>query len=233
MSRIGSDVPILRLDDALGLARKRAVLGGLVLAHLLLVALLWQGRSVERHRERLTPLQVSVLPAERAPVPPAPPARLPLPELARALAPAVQMLPVPQITVNEAPSQMPVAAAVPLRPATVEPAPVSAAAPPEQAAPRPSRPLLPPSAVRYLVEPRLQVPLLSRRLGEQGVVHLRLVIDAQGRLVEATLKQSSGYSRLDQQALLDIRSARFAPYVDQGRPVDWETTALLSYELGR
>ncbi|MDC6170684.1 energy transducer TonB, partial [Paucibacter sp. XJ19-41] len=114
----------------------------------------------------------------------------------------------------------------------VAPAPPAPPAPPAQVAPAVPR-QIPPSAVRYVVEPRLTVPLLSRRLGEQGLVHLRIVVDARGQLKEASLKKSSGFARIDQQALQDIRSARFAPYLDNGQPVEWETTALLSYELDR
>lgn len=90
-----------------------------------------------------------------------------------------------------------------------------------------------PSALRYLAEPRMTVPLLSRRLGESGLVHLRIVVDAKGRLQEASVKKSSGFERLDKQALEDIRSARFAPHIENGQPVLVETTALLSYELDR
>ncbi len=118
-------------------------------------------------------------------------------------------------------------------PAPPKPAPPPAPpAPPAQVAPAVPR-QIPPSAVRYVVEPRLTVPLLSRRLGEQGLVHLRIVVDARGQLKEASLKKSSGFARIDQQALQDIRSARFAPYLDNGQPIEWETTALLSYELDR
>jgi protein TonB len=102
-------------------------------------------------------------------------------------------------------------------------APITAAGPRQVAA----------SAVRYLVEPQMTVPRLSRRLGESGVVHLRIVVDARGHLKEASLKKSAGFARLDQQALQDIRSARFAPYLENGQAVEWETVALLAYELDR
>jgi protein TonB len=95
----------------------------------------------------------------------------------------------------------------------------------------PPRPTL--NAPRYLIEPRLNLPLASRRLGEQGLVQLRLHIGTQGELIEASLARSSGFERLDQQALRDIRSARFAPVLDNGRPIEWDCLALLSYELTR
>lgn len=97
----------------------------------------------------------------------------------------------------------------------------------------PAPKLIPASAVRYLVEPKMAVPLLSRRMGEQGTVVLLIVVDAQGLLKEASVKQSSGYARLDQAALQEIRSARFAPYVENGQPIEWQTLAPMAYELDR
>ncbi len=46
-------------------------------------------------------------------------------------------------------------------------------------------------------------------LGESGTVLLHILVDERGQLKSATVKKSSGFDRLDQQALLDIRSARF------------------------
>lgn len=119
---------------------------------------------------------------------------------------------------EEQPARATAPSAAPVAPAAPEPA---QSASPKQIAP---------SAVRYLREPSLTVPLQSRRLGESGVVHLRIVVDAHGQLKEASLKKSAGFARLDQQALHDIRTARFAPYLENGRAIEWETIALLSYE---
>ena len=35
----------------------------------------------------------------------------------------------------------------------------------------------------------MSVPLLSRRLGESGIVHLRILVDTRGNLKEASLRQ--------------------------------------------
>jgi protein TonB len=116
-----------------------------------------------------------------------------------------------------------------------EPGPETAtavAAPEQTPAPQALKKIAP-NAVRYLVEPRVTVPLLSRRLGESGIVHLRIVVDARGQLKDAAVKKSSGFARIDAQALQDIRTAHFAPYLENGQALEWETTALLSYELIR
>lgn len=77
----------------------------------------------------------------------------------------------------------------------------------------------------------MSVPLMSRRLKESGVVLLRIVVDAKGLLKTAVVSRSSGFARLDEQALHDIRSARFVPQTENGQPIEWQTTAPLSYEV--
>lgn len=190
-------------------------------------------------QEKPAPIQVSLItphqPAAPAPLP-TPPAPQ-LPKLAPMPAPVIPPLVTPPIAAP-APVAAQVISSEP--PAARAPAQAPAAAPnpaPVQAVVTPPAPpavhQVPPNAVRYLAEPRLNMPLLSRRTGEQGIVHLRILVDAQGRLKEASIKKSSGFERLDKAALEDIRSARFSPYLLQGQPVEWETTALLSYELER
>jgi protein TonB len=61
----------------------------------------------------------------------------------------------------------------------------------------------------YLNNPRPAYPTLSRRLGEEGRVLLRVLVRADGTPAEVTLHQSSGYARLDQAALEAVRKWRF------------------------
>ena len=58
-------------------------------------------------------------------------------------------------------------------------------------------------------------------------------IGTDGQLISATVAKSSGFERLDAQALKDIRTARFSPLVENGRAVEWECLAPLAYELTR
>ena len=55
--------------------------------------------------------------------------------------------------------------------------------------------------IRDKVLARLIFPNVARRMGWNGVVHVALVIDTDGRLVSATIHQSSGRSMLDDAAL--------------------------------
>jgi TonB family protein len=54
-------------------------------------------------------------------------------------------------------------------------------------------------------------PYASRKLGEEGVVVLLVTIDKNGRVVKSQIKESSGYSRLDQEAIRTAREGLFEP----------------------
>ena len=64
-----------------------------------------------------------------------------------------------------------------------------------------------------------EYPAMSRRLGEQGVVILRVLITPDGQASEVLLVKSSGSSRLDRSAMDSIREWRFVPALKGGRPV--------------
>lgn len=93
------------------------------------------------------------------------------------------------------------------------PAPVAAPAPPP---PPPAPREFQASAVSYLVPPVLTYPRISRDLNEQGTAMLRVLVDEQGRPIEIQVAKSSGYPRLDQQAVQAMRVARFKPHVEDG-----------------
>lgn len=63
----------------------------------------------------------------------------------------------------------------------------------------------------YLDNPRPVYPPLSRRMGEQGKVLLRVAVDSAGRPTDVQLHQGSGSLRLDRAALDAVRSWRFTP----------------------
>jgi protein TonB len=100
-------------------------------------------------------------------------------------------------------------------------------APPAPPAPK----VLPSSAVRYLVPPTLVYPRISRELGESGIVRLKVLVDEQGRTKDVTVLQSSGFSRLDQQAVQAMRSARFQPHLEDGVPRAVWVVAPLTFQL--
>ncbi len=72
---------------------------------------------------------------------------------------------------------------------------------------------------RVLQAPRPDYPVISRDLGEQGVVMLRLAIDADGKLLRAELQKSSGFTRLDKAARDSVARWQFQAALENGQPV--------------
>lgn len=74
------------------------------------------------------------------------------------------------------------------------------------------------SAVEYVREPSPRYPPQSRRLREQGLVVLRVLIDENGVASSIEVETSSGFSRLDHAAREAVARAAFRPYVEGGAP---------------
>jgi protein TonB len=74
------------------------------------------------------------------------------------------------------------------------------------------------STVEYLREPSPRYPPQSRRLREQGLVILRVLIDEHGTACQIEIENSSGYARLDHAAREAVQRAAFRPYVEDGAP---------------
>lgn len=64
-----------------------------------------------------------------------------------------------------------------------------------------------------------EYPAMSRRLGEQGVVVLRVFITPDGRASDVEVVRSSGSARLDRSAMESIRQWRFLPARQGGKAV--------------
>ena len=103
---------------------------------------------------------------------------------------------------------------------TPQPAPAQIAAPMAEAAAAtsglgvsPSAPavLMPSSDADYLQNPRPPYPPISKRLGEQGKVLVRVFIGVNGLAEKAEIRQSSGFDRLDQIALSTVQKWHYVP----------------------
>lgn len=70
---------------------------------------------------------------------------------------------------------------------------------------------LPSYSAAYLRNPKPDYPPLSKRLGEQGVVTLRVFVSADGNPQDVQLKVSSGFGRLDHAAQDAVKRWRFTP----------------------
>jgi len=76
----------------------------------------------------------------------------------------------------------------------------------------------PSSSAAHLHNPAPPYPVLSRRLGEQGRVLLRVRIEADGSASAAQVYGSSGFVRLDQAAQQAVLRWRFVPGTRNGEP---------------
>jgi len=158
----------------------------------------------------------------REPIASLPPAPVPAPM------PAVQPAPVPepQQVVREAP-QLPVPTPQPEAAAAAPmpmPHPVVEASAPPPPAPAPAAEEAPVTqplySAGYLRNPKPRYPMLSRRLGEEGLVTLRVYVTSAGEPRQVELKESCGFPRLDQAAQDVVRSWRFVPAKRGDSPVD-------------
>lgn len=209
---------------------RRLLLVGIAVLHVLAFLGLSRAQDVKRKLAEVAPVVVRLIaPAE--PPRPQPTTPVAMPEMK---VPALTMVEPPLIAVAAAPAPAPVVAALPPPPPAPTPVQLTPT-PPVQVTPPPAPSLkrIPASAVRYLREPRSAVPLMSKRLKESGVVQVRVIVDVNGMPREVSLAKSSGFARLDEQALLDIRTARFVPQTENGQPIEWEVIAPMSYDLDR
>lgn len=82
----------------------------------------------------------------------------------------------------------------------------------------PARVELPSSDAAYLHNPKPAYPILSRKMGEQGKVQVRVLIGVDGTALKAEIGQSSGFDRLDQAALATALKWRYRPGTRGGVP---------------
>lgn len=104
-------------------------------------------------------------------------------------------------------------------PAPPQPAPVAVAPTPGPAPPPPAPVVEPRFDAAYLNNPPPSYPSVSRRLGEQGKVLLRVHVDEQGMPTSVVLRTSSGFERLDNVALETVRRWKFVPAKRGNDPV--------------
>ncbi len=87
---------------------------------------------------------------------------------------------------------------------------VAGSAPAEPAAAPASEPLTEARVdTAYLDNPRPGYPPMSRRLGEEGTVLLRVTVNAQGQATFVAVEKSCGHERLDAAARAAVRQWRF------------------------
>ena len=81
------------------------------------------------------------------------------------------------------------------------------------------------------VNPHPRYPELARQRGQQGVVLLRVQVDARGMPTHVLVQQSSGYSLLDEAARDTVRRWRFSPALRLGQPVPGAVAVPVHFRL--
>lgn len=118
-----------------------------------------------------------------------------------------------------APEQKPTVAAVT--------APVAApAAPPPVAGPKTIT-----SGVEYVHAPQPVYPPMAKRMGEQGKVVLRILVNERGMPDQVTVQTSSGSARLDEAGRQAALRSLFKPHVEDGRAVAVYVIVPLNFQL--
>lgn len=84
----------------------------------------------------------------------------------------------------------------------------------------------------YLRNPAPAYPRISRRLGEQGEVLLRVLVDTQGKPRTVELKNSSGFERLDKAAIDVVQRWSFVPAKRGARTVEAWVIVPIVFNLG-
>lgn len=103
------------------------------------------------------------------------------------------------------------------------PPPPQETPPPPAAPPAPvvaEAPIIPPDfSADYLSNPAPEYPQMSKRLGEQGRVVLRVLVDTVGQPEQVEVEKSSGYPRLDAAARQAVEHWKFKPASQGGHVV--------------
>lgn len=217
--------------ETLGPMARRGVVAGMLGAHVLAGWALLQVPAVQQAVGEMAPIMVELIaPEPVAPPPPPPkvqPRKLPPPPapLLAAAPPVPQAAPV--FTAPPPPPEPP-ALAAPTAPAT-PPAPPSPPLPPAPAPAAPRTVVLTDSD--WIREPALTYPRASERLREQGTVVVRALIDVRGVPRQVSLQRSSGFARLDQEALAKALTARVKPRTENGVPFEFVILMPLAFVL--
>lgn len=188
-------------------------LGLIILLHVLFFYALQSGML--RQAAQAVPREIFVSLITPAPSPePAPQPETPKP-------PAVEPKTVPVVkkavkrpppvarTVKPAPLPPPVETPIANAPSIAPPAPApTVPAPPKTV-----------SGVEYIRAPQPDYPSISRRMGEEGKVILRVLVNENGHPERIDVRQSSGSARLDEAARQAASRSLFKPHLEDGKAV--------------
>jgi protein TonB len=113
------------------------------------------------------------------------------------------------------------APATPPTPAATAPSAPATATEPNASASQsgPAQPKTVTSGLEYISQPPREYPAISRRLGEEGTVTLRILVNDKGHVDQVDIRKSSGVPRLDEAARKWALRVVFKPYMENGKPI--------------
>ena len=175
-----------------------------VVLHLLLLWAIQSGMSQEVKRKMQVVADVLLLTSDAPKPPPPPPPKS---------APPPRNPPPAAVPAIETPVVLPPSANA----VTVAPSPPTPAAPAAPAAPR-SDSVRTAAVVNAAQCEKPEYPSASRRMEEEGTVHLRFLVGVDGKVIQSEVEKSSGFKRLDEAARAGLSRCQFRPAMVDGRP---------------
>ena len=207
--------------------RTLAIVSSVVMFH---IAALWAMHTGLLQRVVEVVVPVMAISQAEPPPPPKPPEPVKPPEPPKPTPPPKTPQPVmtPPLTPQPPAPATPEPPAVLAAPTAAPTAPAVQAAPPAPPPPAPPAPPPPPAApakvempsskADYLHNPPPDYPRMSKRLGEQGKVVLKVLIGTDGAPQKVELVTSSGFERLDKSAMDAAMRWRYVPGKRGGVP---------------
>jgi len=207
-------------------ANRRIVIATLLALHgIAIVGLM----NASRLRDAVAEARPIFLAVVDAPAPMVQPKPLPPPPSLRV--PAPPPLELPLIAPEPSPSPSPLVAQVPAPTPPAPAAQVVEARPVIAPAPAPVARTIPASGVQFIVPPAPVYSRMSSRMKESGKALIRVYVDEEGVPRSVQVAVSTGFSRLDEAALLAVRNARFKPYRENGAAFAGWATVPIEFEL--
>jgi len=101
----------------------------------------------------------------------------------------------------------------------------------EPAETEPDTLVLPSADAQNLNNPAPAYPIMSRKLKEEGVVLLKILVTKDGLVSEIEINQSSGFKRLDVAAIKAIKRWKFNPATRNGQAIDYWYEVPIEFSL--
>lgn len=204
---------------------KLAPLTGIVVLHGVLFYLLQTGTLHQMVRALPQVVNVSFVAAETPPPPPKPSS--PPKTVALAQAPTF-VPPLPLLSTPQTEPTITLPPAAPARAVEARVATSSTAAVTPAAAPSAPKTV---TGVEYIRPPQPVYPSISRRLGETGVVMLRVLIGEKGLPEQVSVHKSSGSSNLDEAGRQAALRALYKPYLEDGKAVSVYVLVPINFQM--